>query len=175
MCIRDRAITVLGRRQLQRWLQLLLFSMGDSHGTSSPLLHLAATRGRLLELLAAELHPGNSSFADQAFMVGILSLMPALVGLPIEEIVAPLGVDAEVRNALCDESGELGNMLRLTEASEVGDPQELITCLGAIPALSIKTLNHCITQALSLSLIHISTSNALACSPRGSSSTAASR
>ncbi|GAB1412455.1 hypothetical protein MASR1M97_11910 [Candidatus Desulfobacillus denitrificans] len=48
------AITVLGRRQLQRWLQLLLFT-NPSGGGANPLLQLAATRGRFLELLAGDL------------------------------------------------------------------------------------------------------------------------
>ena len=94
------AITVLGRRQLQRWLQLLVFSSGHKQGQANPLLLLAATRGRLMELLAGELRPSDRGFTDQAFMVGIMSLMPALIGLPIAEIVAPLGVANTVRDAL---------------------------------------------------------------------------
>ena len=38
------AITVLGRRQLQRWLQLLVFASGSQGNTDNPLLMMAATR-----------------------------------------------------------------------------------------------------------------------------------
>jgi c-di-GMP-related signal transduction protein len=94
------AIAVLGRRQLQRWLQLLLFASGkQTTVAANPLLLLAATRGRLMELLAAELRAKDIPFADKAFMVGIMSLMPALVGLPIEEIIAPLGLADEMTAA----------------------------------------------------------------------------
>jgi len=47
------AITILGRRQLQRWLQLLVYTNPKGAGQGvNPLLQLAATRGRLMELLA---------------------------------------------------------------------------------------------------------------------------
>jgi EAL and modified HD-GYP domain-containing signal transduction protein len=142
------AITVLGRRQLQRWLQLLVFSAGNQNGTSNPLLLLAATRGRLMELLAAELHPGDIGFSDQAFMAGIMSLMPALVGQPIADIVAPLGLTANVRDALCEGSGPLGALLRLAESSELGDISRLTAALDELPGLSPKALNRAQTQAL---------------------------
>ncbi|MDP3031161.1 MAG: EAL domain-containing protein, partial [Rhodocyclaceae bacterium] len=82
------AITVLGRRQLQRWLQLLLFTnpAGDSQ-VANPLLQLAATRGRFLELLAGKLEPGTGELEDRAFMTGIMSLIPVLMGVPLEEIL----------------------------------------------------------------------------------------
>jgi c-di-GMP-related signal transduction protein len=142
------AITVLGRRQLQRWLQLLIFSAGNQNGTSNPLLLLSATRGRLMELLAGKLQPGDIGFADQAFMAGIMSLMPALIGQPIAEIVAPLGLTTNVRDALCTGSGPLGALLRLAESSESGDLSGLTVALGELPGLSPKALNHAQTQAL---------------------------
>ena len=142
------AITVLGRRQLQRWLQLLVFASGNQNGSCNPLLLLAATRGRLMELLAAELRPGEGAFADQAFMVGIMSLMPALVGLSVTEIVAPLGLTADVRDALCDGTGPLGALLRLAENSENGDISALTAALAELPGLSAKALNRTQTQAL---------------------------
>jgi len=144
----NHAITVLGRRQLQRWLQLLVFSAGNASFTSNPLLLLSATRGRLMELLAAELRPGDTGFADQAFMAGIMSLMPALVGQPIAEIVAPLGLTANVRDALCEGSGPLGALLRLAESSESGDIPRLTAALDELPGLSPKGLNRAQTQAL---------------------------
>jgi len=142
------AITVLGRRQLQRWLQLLVFAAGKQNSASNPLLLLAATRGRLMELLAGELRPGDSAFADQAFMAGIMSLMPALVGQPIAEIVAPLGLTTSLREALCEGSGPLGALLRLAESSESGELDQLSAVLAELPGLSPKALNRAQTQAL---------------------------
>jgi c-di-GMP-related signal transduction protein len=142
------AITVLGRRQLQRWLQLLLFAAGSKPGSTNPLLLMAATRGRLMELLAEEHQPGDSALADQAFMVGIMSLMPALISLPIREIVAPLGIADHVRDALCEGSGSLGALLHLAENSETGDLDALGDSLQLLPRLSLKALNRAQTHAL---------------------------
>ncbi len=142
------AITVLGRRQLQRWLQLLVFASGKAGGTDNPLLAMAATRGRLMELLAAELQPGDSQLADQAFMVGIMSLMPALVDMPIAEVIAPLGLTGAVHDALCAGSGTLGALLQIAESSEDGDLQRLQTALASLPALGPKAINRAQTQAL---------------------------
>lgn len=142
------AIAVLGRRQLQRWLQLLVFSSNKQNATSNPLLLMAATRGRLMELLAAEIKPGNSSFDDQAFMVGIMSLMPALIGLPIEEIIAPLGLPDGVRNALSKHEGQLADMLDVVVICETGDLTELSDKLAVLPGLALKSLNRAQTQAL---------------------------
>jgi c-di-GMP-related signal transduction protein len=142
------AITVLGRRQLQRWLQLLVFSSGKEPGASNPLLMLAATRGRLMELLAGDLRPSDGAFADQAFMAGIMSLMPALVGLPISEIVAPLGLSGDVRDALCEGKGVLGDMLHLAESSENGEIEVLTSNLAKLSGLTPKQLNRAQTDAL---------------------------
>lgn len=142
------AITVLGRRQLQRWLQLLVFASGKQTGSANPLLMMAATRGRLMELLATELRANDKLFADQAFMVGIMSLMPVLVGQPIHEIVAPLGLAGDVRDALCDGSGPLGALLRITVGSENGDMAELAAALAELPGLGPKAINRAQTQAL---------------------------
>lgn len=142
------AITVLGRRQLQRWLQLLVFASGSQNGASNPLLLMAATRGRLMELLAAELRPGDAALADQAFMAGIMSLMPALVGQPITDIVAPLGLTGDVRDALCAGTGTLGALLRIAESSEDGDMLRLTQALAELPGLGPKAINRAQTQAL---------------------------
>ena len=142
------AITVLGRRQLQRWLQLLVFASGGQNPTENPLLQMAATRGRLMELLAGEWRPGDSSLADRAFMAGIMSLMPVLVGQPIADIVAPLGIAADVRDALCAGSGPLGALLRISESSESGNLAELSSALAELPGLGPKAINRAQTQAL---------------------------
>jgi EAL and modified HD-GYP domain-containing signal transduction protein len=141
------AITVLGRRQLQRWLQLLLYTNPQGGNVASPLLQLAASRGRLMELLAGKLHAGRREFEDRAFMTGIMSLMPTLMSAPFEEILRGISVSADVRDALEKGEGELGALLKLSDALETGDGQachDLSTQLG----IDAPTVNLCLTQAL---------------------------
>ena len=114
-----QALMVLGRNQLQRWLQVMLYADNSSHsGITMPLLDLATTRGRLMELLAQKLKPGNRGIADTAFTVGIMSLMDALFGMPMEQILEQVPVVDEVSNALLRHEGYFGQLLRLVEYTE---------------------------------------------------------
>lgn len=146
------AITVLGRRQLQRWVQLLIYTnpQGETQ-TVNPLLQLAATRGRLMELLADRLQPKNREFADQAFMVGIMSLMPTLLGVTMQEILIQLPVALRVKQALDDYGGQHGELLLLVEATEQSDPlltEEAVRRLSGGYTLNAQLINNCIAQAL---------------------------
>ncbi|MDP2196665.1 MAG: EAL domain-containing protein [Rhodocyclaceae bacterium] len=143
------AITVLGRRQLQRWLQLLLFTnpAGDSQ-VANPLLLLAATRGRFLELLAGKLKSGVHEFEDHAFMIGIMSLMPVLMNVPLEEILKGIQVSADVQEALEHRSGQLGIMLHLAEALEAEDGEICRLLTAQLPGADHRMVNTCLTQAL---------------------------
>lgn len=114
-----QAISVLGRRQLQRWLQIMLYAEPAKRGSNmTPLLMLATTRGRMLELLAQKLRPSQRNIADVAFTVGIMSLMDVLFGLDMEEIVAQIPVIDEVADALRTRTGFFGELLHLAECIE---------------------------------------------------------
>lgn len=114
-----QALKALGRQQIQRWLQILLYVESDKHHcAASPLVALAATRGRLLELLAEAIRPGDSRMAGAAFTVGVLSLMDALFGMPMKDILRELPVADDVRDALLSRGGVYGDMLRLVECIE---------------------------------------------------------
>jgi EAL and modified HD-GYP domain-containing signal transduction protein len=143
------AITVLGRRQLQRWLQLLLYTNPSGQDqVASPLLQLAATRGRFLELLAGKLKPGAREFEDQAFMTGIMSLMPTLMGIELEEILKGIELASDVQAALEHQGGQLGIMLQLTEALELSDGERCHQLTGQIDGADAHLVNACLTQAL---------------------------
>ncbi len=144
------AITMLGRRQLQRWLQLLIYTnpKGPAQGVN-PLLQLAATRGRLMELLAERTQPKNREFADQAFMVGIMSLMPALLGVGMAELLAELPVAPRVRQALSERGGQHGALLQLVEATEQSDPLVLEDAMQQVPGMRTDFLDQCLAKALS--------------------------
>ncbi|MHB9117473.1 MAG: EAL and HDOD domain-containing protein [Burkholderiales bacterium] len=118
-----QAITVLGRRQLQRWLHLLLYTHQKGGETPSPLVQHAAMRGKLMELLAkrAGIKECDEGLQDRAFIAGILSLLNVLLNLPIEEIVAKINPAEDIRAALLERKGWLGQVLSLIEKLEAKD------------------------------------------------------
>lgn len=142
-----QAIVVLGQQQLLRWLQLLLFTERSGESVSSPLLLLAAQRGKLLELLAARINPHNQEFHEQAFMTGILSLLDALLNQPLDEVIKQINLTSDVREALLEREGKLGNMLQLAEELERNDYEKVTERIFQL-GLSISELMQIRTEAM---------------------------
>lgn len=115
----SQALLVLGRSQLQRWLQIMLYAEPCKKGHAmTPLLNLAATRGKLMELIAKQIEPRNHKMADTAFTVGIMSLMDTLFSIPMEEILEQIAVVEAVSDALLHRKGQFGDLLKLVEHME---------------------------------------------------------
>ncbi len=112
-----QAINILGRRQLQRWLQLLMFSGKANPGYGRPLMARAAMRGALMEQVARARKLGGDA-PDQAFIVGMFSLLDVLFGKPLAEIVLPLKMGDEINQPLLHRKGDLGALLGLADAAE---------------------------------------------------------
>ena len=116
------ALMVLGLEQLKRWITLALYASNGSSGAQSPLLEIAAMRGKLLELLVQSLpNPGGKEHSDRAFMAGILSLIDVLFEVSMDELVEKLNLVDDVRDALLQRSGGLGQLLQLAEKLEQAD------------------------------------------------------
>jgi EAL and modified HD-GYP domain-containing signal transduction protein len=130
----SQALIVVGRRQLQRWLQIMLYAEPGNHGhAQTPLLMLASTRARLMELLAGRLRPGQRHVADMAFTVGIMSLMDTLFCVPMADLVEQIPVSEEVSNALLKRSGFFGELLRLAESLErMEEGEDVLPALGEL-------------------------------------------
>jgi c-di-GMP-related signal transduction protein len=126
------AIAATGTRQISRWTQLLLYADGRHlPWRSDPLVQLVGTRARLMELAARVIRPSSEEFADAAFMTGIFSLVHVVVDLPPVEIMALLRLSEEMRAAIVDGQGQLGALLRLSQAAERGDAPERDSSIGA--------------------------------------------
>lgn len=126
------AISMLGRAQIKRWVQLALFTSDDSHALENPLVDLAAVRAGFMEQLAHNCPrlSGNQEAPDQAFMTGILSLLESIYAIPMDQIAHELNLPDEVRQALLDRSGIFGRFLALAEALEQADFDTAATLLG---------------------------------------------
>lgn len=119
----DDGVRHLGLRQLSRWIAVLLFAQGRAAGVHDPLLTLAAHRGRLMELVVeSAARRGTLRLErERAFLVGMLSLVDALLGRPIEQIAAELRLGPDIELALTRRGGDLGRLLAFAEAAERGD------------------------------------------------------
>ncbi|WP_151637603.1 EAL and HDOD domain-containing protein [Noviherbaspirillum aerium] len=126
-----QALMVLGRNQLQRWLQVLLYAdRGTMNAGAEVLARQATTRGRLMELLAQKTRPGNRSLADTAFTIGIMSLMDTLFSMPMPELLEQIPVADEVSAALLGREGYFGRLLDTAEHTEWRESSEVP--LGAL-------------------------------------------
>lgn len=135
-----QAITVLGMRQLQRWVQLLLFAAQGEAALHNPLMLLAASRARFMELLAQKQQPHDRQYQEQAFMAGILSLVDVALGMPLEDIVRELRLAEPVEKALAGREGMLGALLKLAEELEKNRFDAVAHMLDDLPGLGVADL-----------------------------------
>ena len=144
------AITVLGRAQLLRWLQLLMFSVAGGSGiATNPLMQHAALRGYFMEVLAQRAFPLRRDIQEEAFLTGLMSLMPAALGMSMTSILAEIAVAPEVRQALSRQEGKLGLLLALTErydGNEINETAGLLVKFGG--DLSFHDLGECLAETI---------------------------
>ncbi len=145
-----QAIMVLGRVQLKRWIQLLLYTSSQSGASlSNALMQTAAARGKFMELVAQADRPHDKNYHERAFMVGMLSLMDTLLGIEMQKIIDNLGIPEEMGVALLDRQGRLGLELKLAEANEEGNMDEAQEILNELNFLSMDELTNAELEALS--------------------------
>ncbi|MBV6448174.1 HDOD domain-containing protein [Nitrosomonas sp.] len=134
-----RAIMIIGRKQLQRWVQILLYAAKQRDGGSSDALMLTATvRGKLLESIAIADRPHDKNHQDRAFMVGVLSLLDTLLGMEMSELIGTLSIQKDMSEALLTRRGPLGYQLALIEAYEKGETEIVSSMLAELGFLSME-------------------------------------
>ena len=138
------ALSILGYQQLYRWLTLLIVTTNEN-STPSALMKTAITRGRLTELLGQDLI--DRSERDNLFIVGIFSLLDAMLEMPMDKVLEKLTLPENIADALLNRDGIYGPFLSLAEACEGAEIQrinELATSLAIDP----NTVNEAHLKAL---------------------------
>ena len=98
-------------------------------------MQTAAIRGRLMELIATIDRPHDKNYQDRAFMTGIMSLLDTLFSMEIQQIVDKLEMPDEVIRALVHREGRLGCKLRLIEAREKGNAEQVEKAMAELEFL----------------------------------------
>ncbi|HEX5357075.1 MAG TPA: HDOD domain-containing protein [Aquabacterium sp.] len=130
----DQAIVVLGRETLYRWLAVSLFRVGTDQARDEALLEVALARASFLE--KAGLAVGSRQHADELFLVGLLSFIDTLLGLPMATVLKDLTLPAVVKDVLLSSEGPYGRFLLLAlavERCQVQRAMQLASSLGIQP------------------------------------------
>jgi len=117
------AISLLGYQRLVKWLVLLLAIAGKDAGTA-PLVYVAVVRGHLLESLnAAAARPRSER--DDGFIVGTFSLLDAITGQPLGDLLHDIHLPGPITDALLGGSGPYAPLLEIARGFEAADPLAL--------------------------------------------------
>ena len=126
-----QAALCLGRVALVQWLRVVLVSDLSTKPGSQAAVLLATQRARFLQQVAGESRVRSES-ADSLFMLGLLSLLDAMLGLPMNEVCNELPLAPRHRAALCGEPSEAKAWLDLVRALERAEWAAAATLLDAL-------------------------------------------
>lgn len=102
-----QAAVLMGIGRIRSLASMMLLSAVDD---SKPreLIQVAMTRAKMCELLA---EAAAESDADRFYTLGLFSVLDALLDQPMEEVVNKLPLSDEMRSALVERTGRLGEVL----------------------------------------------------------------
>jgi EAL and modified HD-GYP domain-containing signal transduction protein len=114
----SHAVSLLGLRDFSRWVALVVLA---SHGAGQPpeIVTTGLIRARACENMARKVAVVS---ADAAFIVGLFSVLDALLESPLAQVLSELPVHPSVRLAVVEQSGLLGEMLTRVLEHERGTP-----------------------------------------------------
>ncbi len=110
------ALTLLGEREVRRWVRLVA-TLNAGEKRSSELVVSAMIRARFCELLSPKIHHGEADL----FLMGLLSMIDAILEIPMVRVLETISVDHETKAALLGAPGQLRPLYDLMLARESGD------------------------------------------------------
>jgi c-di-GMP-related signal transduction protein len=136
--LRD-AINATGTDRIARWTQLLLYADGRKVALEDdPLLQLAATRARFMELAIERLPEAGRDEADAAFLTGVFSFVDAVFGGSLESTLNVLTLSRPIQAAILQREGVLGLLLSAVEALERGAWDEIAMLCERLQPLTVE-------------------------------------
>ncbi len=102
-----QAVALLGLTEFSKWVTLV--GLGEASYKPAEVLITALIRAKTCELVANGRH--DAANGGTAFMVGLFSLLDAMLDQPLEVVLKDLPVSEVLRNALLEHSGYEGEIL----------------------------------------------------------------
>jgi len=109
------AMAVMGERELRRWVRLVV-TVGAAEQKCSELVLMGLARARFCELLPDRLHSNTD-----LFLMGLLSIMDAILEVSMDVLLEQLPVDRETKATLLGQNSSLRPLYQLMLAQESGE------------------------------------------------------
>lgn len=116
----SHAVNMLGQRRISTWLQVIILAEMNTTARASELLLLSLQRAKFLELIALRNRTPPMS-ADSMFILGLFSMLDALLSRPMEDILEKISLEPRLAQALTGENRELRLWLDLAVSCEKGE------------------------------------------------------
>jgi c-di-GMP-related signal transduction protein len=110
------ALSMLGDREARRWVRLVA-AVGAGQQKTSDLVLSALVRGRFAETLGPRVEHGESDL----FLLGLLSLIDAMLEMPMEDVLEKIPLDRETKAVLLGQPSVLRPVYQLMLAHESGE------------------------------------------------------
>jgi EAL and modified HD-GYP domain-containing signal transduction protein len=137
------ATVLVGLEKIRIWASLIVFSGFED--TSQDVLVTGALRARMCEQLARALHIQHP---ERCFLVGLFSVLDAILDRPLGEILASVSLSTDVAEALIHRKNRLGEVLGSVQAYERQDWKFVSKTLG----LTEETIRQTYVEALAWSM-----------------------
>jgi EAL and modified HD-GYP domain-containing signal transduction protein len=109
------AMAVLGEREMRRWVRLVV-TVGAAEQKCSELILMGLARARFCELLSTRLKSNTD-----LFLMGLLSVMDAILEVTMDVLLEQLPVERETKAALLGQNSSLRPLYQLMLAQESGE------------------------------------------------------
>jgi EAL and modified HD-GYP domain-containing signal transduction protein len=110
------ALSLLGERDVRRWVRLIA-AVGAGQDKTSDLVLSALVRGRFGELLSPRVSHGESDL----FLLGLLSLIDAMLEMSMDAVLERISLDHETKAVLLGRPSVLRPVFQLMLAHESGE------------------------------------------------------
>ncbi|NPA72403.1 MAG: EAL domain-containing protein [Gammaproteobacteria bacterium] len=108
------ALKYMGLKRLKFWVNMLMLSSIED--VPQELLTTSLMRAKFCELLAES--AGHVHDKDSYFIVGLFSNLGAFFKMPIEDIVNEMPLSEDIKLALIEKKGSMGNVLKVLVTME---------------------------------------------------------
>ena len=117
-----QALVYLGEEQIKMFVTLIATAHAAINKPKE-LYKQSLVKGRFCELMICRIQNGTPG--QQAFIVGLFSLLDALLDRKLDDVLDQLSLSKEIEQAILLRVGLLGSMLELYESLDTGDWEEI--------------------------------------------------